>query len=149
MKLKIKPESEKAKEIYSNHKTYHKGDAGYDLFILEETKTTKNNTCFIDLNIKCEMVNDDGKNVPYYIYPRSSISKTPLRLANNVGIIDAGYRGNLKIALDNIKQDCVISSNTRLVQICAPNLQEFDIEIVDKLSDSERGEGGFGSTGSS
>ena len=41
----------------------------------------------------------------YYSYPRSSISKTPLLLANNVGIIDSGYRGNIKVAFDNYSQN--------------------------------------------
>ena len=43
------------------------------------------------------MLNND-KNIGYYLYPRSSISKTPLILANSVGIIDSGYRGNIKAA---------------------------------------------------
>jgi dUTP pyrophosphatase len=147
MKLKIKPESIQARNLYENHTTFYPGDSGLDLFNIHQKHITSGETVFIDLEIKCEMVDDSGNNVSYYLYPRSSISKTPLRLANNVGIIDAGYRGNLKIALDNIKlEDYQIQSSERLVQICAPNLQPFEIEVVDELSDSKRGENGFGST---
>ena len=48
------------------------------------------------------MMNKDEKNVSYYLYPRSSIIKTPLRMSNSVGIIDAGYRGNIIGCVDNI-----------------------------------------------
>tara|TARA_B100001094_G_C18115487_1_gene763728 strand:+ start:743 stop:1441 length:699 start_codon:yes stop_codon:yes gene_type:complete len=147
MKLRIKPESIQARNLYENHTTFYPGDSGLDLFNIHQKHVTSGETVFIDLEIKCEMIDDHGNNVSYYLYPRSSISKLPLRLANNVGIIDAGYRGNLKIALDNIKlEDYQIQSSDRLVQICAPNLQPFEIEVVDELSDSKRGENGFGST---
>ena len=55
----------------------------------------------------------------YYLYPRSSISKTPLRLCNSVGIIDAGYRGNIMAFVDNIDEDYDLG--TRLFQLCDPN----------------------------
>ena len=97
----------------------------------------------------------------YFLYPRSSISKTPLRLANSLGIIDSGYRGNLMGMFDvvNIDKDekreyndadYYIKKYDKLVQICAPNLCPIFVEIVDTLEalgeETERGEGGFGST---
>jgi len=96
----------------------------------------------------------------YYMYPRSSLSKTKLRLANNVGIIDSGYRGNLigmfdcisagRSALCECEYDYVVKPYERLLQICAPNLCPIYVEMVDtveELSESTlRGEGGFGST---
>jgi dUTP pyrophosphatase len=96
--------------------------------------------------------NTTGRNVSYYLYPRSSLSKTPLRLANSVGIIDAGYRGNLIVALDHINRDYkneetyTIENGTRLVQICSPSLESFDFKLVNELSETKRGAGGFGST---
>ena len=86
------------------------------------------------------------------MYPRSSISKSPLRLANNVGIIDAGYRGHLIGMFD------LPSGNTehikkfdRYLQICAPGLVPIIVEVVNQKEDlgeeTERGDGGFGSTG--
>jgi len=88
----------------------------------------------------------------YYMMPRSSISKTPLRLANSVGIIDAGYRGKLIAAVDNIDKPNVynIAPDTRLFQICSPDLSVFtSVEVVDVIPGGPtlRGEGGFGSTG--
>ena len=82
------------------------------------------------------------------LLPRSSISKTPLRLSNSVGLIDSGYRGVIQAPVDNISdEDYVIEEGTRLFQIVNSPLETFkDIEIVDTLGDTDRGEGGFGST---
>jgi dUTPase len=100
----------------------------------------------------------------FYLYPRSSISKTPLRLANSVGIIDAGYRGELLAAVDSIIastsrdpwlawQETLrsIKRYDRLFQICMPDLSPFLVNLVDDVallgSGGTRGEGGLGSTG--
>lgn len=87
----------------------------------------------------------------YCLYPRSSIIKTPFRLANSVGIIDSGYRGNIIAALDCHKAGAAIGQYERLVQICAPDLSPILVNIVDTEEElgepTERGEGGFGSTG--
>lgn len=143
--LRILPDTAAIAEKYATHKTYHAGDSGIDLFVPEDTEFCKGHTHFLNLGIKCEMLDDMGKNVSYFLYPRSSISKTPLRLANSVGIIDAGYRGNIIAALD-VGKDFSVKENDRLVQICAPNLGPIGIEVVSELSNTERGEGGFGST---
>ena len=68
-------------------------------------------------------------------------------MSNSVGIIDAGYRGCIKVALDNMgDDDYVIDKGTRLFQICCPLLSPITLKIVDCLSETSRGEGGFGST---
>ena len=86
--------------------------------------------------------------VSFYMYPRSSIIKTPLRLANSVGIIDRGYRGNLMACFDNTSQeDYTIQKGTRLVQICSADLKSVSFTLADSLSDTTRGRGGYGSTG--
>ena len=89
------------------------------------------------------------RSLPYCIYSRSSISKTPLMLANGVGIMDAGYRGECKVALKNISNsEYVIQPYTRLVQACRPDLGPFGVRIVNEEFDTTaRGSGGFGSTG--
>ena len=86
---------------------------------------------------------------PYYLYPRSSISKRGLIMVNSVGIIDSGYRGELKVALHNITdKQVIIKPMERLVQICMPNLStDYVADVVNELSDTKRGSGGFGSTG--
>ena len=89
----------------------------------------------------------------YYLYPRSSISKTPMRLSNSVGIIDKGYRGPITAMVDivdsNIQQFNVYAME-RYFQICHSSLNTFKVVMVDSKSDlgtTERNEGGFGSTG--
>ena len=84
----------------------------------------------------------------YYLYSRSSLSKTPLRLANSVGIIDSSYRGEIMAAVDNISEkDFEIKQGQRLFQLCSPTLEPINYIITDNLSETKRGEGGFGSTG--
>ena len=196
--LKIKPENDAVKQLYLNHGFFNKGDSGIDLFFPDKVNFRNGSTTFVDLKIKCEMIdNTTNKNVSYYLYPRSSISKTSLMLHNSTGIIDEGYRGNIKTAIINTSQQNIswinvalvfysiiitniniidyelvriftfynlihilaifmplsfygfitIPKHTRLVQICSPTLESINVEIVTKLSDSERGENGFGSTG--
>ena len=75
-------------------------------------------------------------------------AKTPLRLSNSVGIIDAGYRGNIMAIVDNLSdEDFVIEQNTRLFQLCSPDLSPISFEVVNELSETSRGSGGLGSTG--
>ena len=86
---------------------------------------------------------------PYFIYPRSSISKRGLMLANSVGIIDCGYRGNLMAALYNTTDEPItLKPGDRLLQICLPTLSNYFVaHVVDSLDETERGEAGLGSTG--
>lgn len=147
-------------------------NSGFDLFVPEDVVfDTDFATKFIDLKIKTEMIYCDknmqvtletetGEEVSvtgasytsgYYVYPRSSISKTPLMLANHVGIIDSGYRGNLIAAVRKLPNGgtYTVEKNTRLFQICHPSLCPVFVVLVleSELNDSERADGGFGSTG--
>ena len=153
--LYIKTDNEYLKSKYSEHGFFNLGDSGLDLFCPKYVSISCGETSFVELDIKCEMFENvqdsDGnfhiRNVSYYLYPRSSISKTPLILKNSVGIIDAGYRGNIIAKVDNISnEEYKIEKGTRLFQICAPSLEEIELEVVDELSDTSRGSGGFGST---
>jgi dUTP pyrophosphatase len=140
-------------EKYEKHCSHYSGDVGVDIYCPEEITINPGQTKWVDMGINCEMVtgfseNQQNTNLPFFMFPRSSISKTPLRLANGTGIFDAGYRGRVIAALDNIKDHpYTIKKGDRLVQICLPNLEQFNVRIVDELSSSERGESGFGSTG--
>ena len=93
MKLLLKPLTEDLRNIYEGHSSYNEGDSGLDLFFPKDT-TLKYGDCGVkvDLEIQCEGLMDDTEKNSYYLYPRSSISKTPIRMSNSVGIIDAGYR---------------------------------------------------------
>ena len=149
MKLHIKTENFTLKELYSNHEHYNPGDSGIDLFCPKDIIINPGTTVKIDLQIQCEGISDqNGGNVSYYLYPRSSIIKTPLRMANSVGIIDAGYRGNIIACVDNIKDIVyIVEKGTRLFQICGPTLEPLEFRLVNELSETQRGSGGFGSTG--
>lgn len=137
---------------YETHSTFHPGDAGLDLFLPAAVTVPGGALGFqIDLGIASEMIRiKDGRvsNLSYTLHPRSSIHRTPLRLSNATGIIDAGYRGPISILLDNLSiQDYSIPAGARLVQICAPGLKPFSLEIETTLSQSVRGTSGLGSTG--
>ena len=151
MKLRVKPENDELVEIYQNHTHFHEGDSGYDLFTPEDIIVKPGLSSLVDLKIKCEAYLDGPNNTrhtSYYMYMRSSTAvKTPLRLANSVGIIDAGYRGSIKAVFDNMSdEDYLIEKGTRLLQLCGPTLEPINASVVNSLSNSSRGEGGFGST---
>ena len=159
-------------------------DSGFDLFIPFDYSEHDNGytdnrlspvTFRAPLGVKCSMshfnplykkssssssvASSSASASGYYLYPRSSIVKTPFRLSNSVGIIDSGYRGEIMAVVDNIdsvSNDTGVCLNrymppmSRMFQICSPTLQPFMVQIVDseeKLGLTERGSGGFGSTG--
>ena len=131
-------------------------DAGFDLYALPMaiSHPAHGIPLKMDFNIVCSarmILTDKSYNTGYYIYPRSSLSKSNLRLANSTGIIDAGYRGHI-IGMFDVLAETQILNHERLVQICAPGLVPIVVSLVDQLEDlgevTERGAGGFGSTGS-
>jgi dUTP pyrophosphatase len=130
-------------------------DAGFDLFCPNTKIFVSTDVNKLDYNIVCSaqiIKRDQSHSTGFYMYPRSSISKTKLRLANNVGIIDAGYRGHLIGMFDLINTDKVTSNKfDRYLQICAPGLIPIMVQQVICIEDlgekTLRGDGGFGSTG--
>jgi dUTP pyrophosphatase len=131
-------------------------DSGFDL-ASPINVSVDGSLLFLDFKVKAAMYKSESpidlnhlemeKYTPsaYYLYPRSSISKTPFRLANSVGIIDRGYRGNIGAYFDcKVGQ---IEAGQRLVQLCSPTLDPFHVVLTDSLSFTERGANGFGSTG--
>jgi len=144
MKLKIKPFNKDIHKMYKNHNHFHPGDSGLDIYIIENQIINPGETIRLKLGISCE--NLDAKS--YFLMPRSSISKTPLRLANSVGLIDAGYRGEIMAAVDNIKDFAYeVEIGQRLFQIVAMDGSAIHFELGDHLSETTRGIDGFGSTG--
>ena len=149
------------------------GRYGIDLPFFGPGREGRNPVNKLDFMVSCsaQMITDGGKsfNTGYYMYPRSSLSKTRLRLANSVGIIDSGYRGHLTGMFDVVNIDRNIDRNInnnfnnnleadfwgrkfdRYVQICAPGLVPILVQIVDSMEqlggETVRGDGGFGSTG--
>tara|TARA_Y100000748_G_scaffold111848_1_gene93609 strand:- start:106 stop:735 length:630 start_codon:yes stop_codon:yes gene_type:complete len=142
-------------------------DAGFDLYVPDTTVVPQGygarTASLLDHKVKCCMrfyeegaPGGRGRLVGYYLYPRSSMgARTPFRLANSVGIIDAGYRGPIKAALDLVPT-CQVSHlaerHARLVQLCPPDLTyPMAVRITSSEADlggaTARGSGGFGSTG--
>lgn len=146
--------------------TRNSQDSGFDLFT-PTMYTPPPRSCFkIDYKVKCAMYELGDTPLEnalihrnlltpqaFYLYARSSIAKTNFRLSNSVGIIDNQYRGSIGAYFDAVEfnQDhYVIEEKSRLVQLCHPTLEPFHIILVDSVYDlgsTERGEGGFGSTG--
>ncbi|MEE9165915.1 MAG: dUTP diphosphatase [Candidatus Neomarinimicrobiota bacterium] len=144
MHLKMKAFSRRVEEMYRKHGHFHPGDAGLDLFVVEQTTFLPGETKPVRFHIACE----SEKGEPYLLVPRSSISKTPLRMSNSVGIVDSGYRGELIAYCDNIKNiSYTLKPGQRLFQLVSMTGSPVEFEIVDELSSTSRGEGGFGSTG--
>jgi deoxyuridine 5'-triphosphate nucleotidohydrolase len=124
-------------------------DSGYDLTIISEYKRLTSNTVIYDTGIQLEIPNG------YYveIVPRSSISRSGYILANNVGIIDQGYRGNLYIALTKINDEVPeLSMPWKCCQMIVKKQVYSRLEVapdpnVASIENSSRGTGAFGSTG--
>ncbi len=121
-------------------------NAGIDIFCPETITIPPNSLAFtIDFKIVCCCNNGAGA---YYLIPRSSISKTPLRMSNSIGLIDKGYRGHIMAKVDNLSDsEYTINAGERLFQICLPNLERPVVCLKSVSTDTIRGTGGFGSTG--
>ena len=74
MNLKIKPSNDSIFKLYEGHGHFHKGDAGIDLFIIEKQTIKSGETVKINFGISCET----NENIPYFLMPRSSISKSSI-----------------------------------------------------------------------
>tara|TARA_B100000073_G_scaffold57462_2_gene42558 strand:- start:2575 stop:3036 length:462 start_codon:yes stop_codon:yes gene_type:complete len=138
------------KNLYINsiEKGNSKNDSGFDLYVPQSITIEPGEIKLINMGVKCA-VTKNAKSSPYYLYARSSVTKRGIILVNSVGVIDSGYRGPLMAGFYNTKKEPVtINSGDRIVQICMPDLSySFDVELVDSLDHTERGEGGLGSTG--
>ena len=123
-------------------------NAGFDLYVPEETVFLPGEKKLLSMGVSAVLIDgDDMKN--YWLVPRSSISKTGLMMLNSVGVIDKSYRGELMAFLWNTtNQQVVVQKGSRLVQIVAGDMGDItSMTVVDCLPTSERGSGGFGSTG--
>lgn len=127
-------------------KKAHVTDAGFDLKARQEYSVFPQDTVFVSTGVCIDIP------VGYVglLFPRSSISKTPLRMANSVGVIDSGYKGEIKVPLYNTSDIEIIDFEKyeRIAQLVIIPISEVnELEVVDDLGGSDRGFGGFGSTG--
>lgn len=120
-------------------------DAGFDLKSRIGTSIFPQDTLFINTGVCVEIpVGFVG-----LLFPRSSISKTPLRMANSVGVIDSGFTGEIKVPLYNSSEVEIvdIEQYERIAQLVIVPIGDVSLEIVGELDATDRGDGGFGSTG--
>jgi dUTP pyrophosphatase len=143
--IQLTTNDESIKEKYEVAVATKTTDSGFDLFMPADSIIEAGQTTLVDLGVRCEPQFEGG----YYLYPRSSIGKTPLRLANSVGIIDSGYRGRISAWVHNTSAtDYIIKKGERFFQLCHPSLMSMTVRVVDDINmNTVRGEGGFGSTG--
>lgn len=149
---------------YYKDTTYPSNEnAGVDLYITHDYNykviMDSNEPTLLDLGCSARMVRvqSDGseEEVHYWLCPRSSIYKTGMMMANSQGVIDKSYRGTLKAPVWVVNRETFLKTfdeirfrGTRYFQIVAPDMGPIrEVRIVDSLGETERGTGGFGSTG--
>ena len=121
--------------------------AGADLYALTDETITVNpgETVLVHTVLAMEIPVGYGG----FIYARSGLAtKKALAPANKVGVIDADYRGEVMVALHNHSEKAaVIENGERIAQLVIAPFYKVEFELADELSDTVRGSGGFGSTG--
>jgi len=123
----------------------HEGDAGLDLFSVEEVLIKPMERKLIATGIKIQLPpNTEGQ-----VRPRSGLALAHgITLLNSPGTIDGGYRGEIKILMINLGQEnFLIKKGMKIAQMVIKPIEQVLIKEVVELKDTERGEGGFGSTG--
>lgn len=123
----------------------HEGDAGLDLFSVEEVLIKPMERKLIATGIKIQLPpNTEGQ-----VRPRSGLALAHgITLLNSPGTIDEGYRGEIKVLMINLGQeDFLIKKSMKIAQMVIKPIEQVLIKEVVELKDTERGEGGFGSTG--
>lgn len=122
------------------------GDAGLDLTAVSKKIVDEKDHGYISYGTGLAM--EIPKGFVGLIFPRSSISKTGLLLANAVGVVDSGYRGEIECRFKFISGAKDYAVGDKVAQLIVIPIPSVDFTLVEKLSDSDRGTGGFGSTGS-
>ena len=143
MKVRIKKLNERA--VIPTYGSV--GSAGGDLYSAEENDITvaPGQTAFIGTGLAVEI----PQGLVGLVYARSGLAcKKGLAPANKVGVIDSDYRGEIKVALYNHgKEPQTVAKSERIAQLVIAPFVVAEYEETDDLSDTARGEGGFGSTG--
>lgn len=121
------------------------GSAGWDLYCNEIKVLNPNEVAFLKLGFCLEI--PEG----YYvsIVARSSMAKRGIIIPNSPGIIDSDYTGEIMVMMINLNPDFAIqlAPGDRIAQMLLHKCEPIDFEVTDSLKYTERGSGGFGSTG--
>lgn len=123
----------------------HPGDAGFDLFSIEDKVIPSGEAAIIRTGIQIEL----PKNTEAQVRPRSGLAlKHSVTVLNSPGTIDEGYRGEIKVILINHgKEDFKVEKQMRIAQMVVAPVANVRLTKVEQLTDSDRSEGGFGSSG--
>ena len=121
------------------------GDAGMDLFSISEHLLRPGERCLVSTGLSFEI--PEGYEVQ--IRPRSGLAlKKGISIVNSPGTVDSGYRGEIGIIIINHGQENFeIKKGDKIAQAVINKFEVGEIEEVDELNESERGAGGYGSTG--
>lgn len=139
--LKIKLIHKEAKLPYQANQ----GDAGLDLHAVEEKVIKAGESALIGTGIQIEL----PEKTEAQIRPRSGLAlKHSITVLNSPGTIDEGYRGEIKVILINHgKEDFKVEKQMRIAQMVIAPVLQVNLEQTETLSDTDRDEGGFGSSG--
>ena len=123
----------------------HPGDAGLDLFSVENRQIMPGESALIGTGIVIEL----PEHTEAQIRPRSGLALNhQVTLLNTPGTIDYGYRGEIKVIMINHgKKAFMVEEGMKIAQMVIKPVLTVDVARVDELSETKRGEGGFGSTG--
>lgn len=141
IELKVKRINEEAKmPEYA-----HAGDAGLDLFSVDDLRILPGESKLIKTGIQIEL----PKGTEAQIRPRSGLAlKNQITVLNTPGTIDEGYRGEIGVILINHgKQEFHVEKGMKIAQMVVKPVFTVTIKEIEELTDTTRGEGGFGSTG--
>jgi dUTP pyrophosphatase len=145
--FRLQPTDPSVTEYYQRT-NQHVGDSGFNLYFPEEVVLKAGDRRKISLKVVGVMSDDQFNPQSYFVIPRSSLANTPLLMANSIGLIDAGYRGELIVAV-YATADYTIAKGQSLFQVIHPSLQPFSgtiVPLLAPLDTTSRGSGGFGST---
>jgi len=129
-------------------------DSGFDVPMLQQEVNRNALLHTFNLNIKIAATHHN-RPIPCLLLPRSSLSASPFRMANSIGLIDMGYRGDVKAKVDVLERpnnDFIVPNGSRLFQICQGNFMPWDDVVIVQFehelpqAPDDRGAGGFGST---
>lgn len=127
------------------------GAAGFDFHAIEDVKVEPSKTTLVKTGLSFEI----PEGYELQVVPRSGMSlKTPVRIANSPGTVDSDYRGEVCIIVDNRNEKFIdpayeIKKGDRIAQGKITPVVQARFQEVEELGNTERGEGGFGSTGTS
>lgn len=122
----------------------HEGDAGLDLRAAEDRVILAHTSELVGLGVAFEI----PSGCVGLVFPRSGLGSRGITLRNAVGVIDSGYRGEVKAALWNTTDmELVVHKGDRICQMVVVPYVPCDLEPVEELSGSQRGTDGYGSTG--